>query len=66
MQFIPRGIYFKNGVGVSVVPQVCHDYDECKVVYLPTDHYDFIGPINIVGKTLDQIKTEAETYRAKS
>jgi hypothetical protein len=32
------------------------------VVALPTDHYDFLGPIKPEGKTLEEIKKLADSY----
>lgn len=64
MQFINRSVYFKAGVcigaGFCAAEQ---DADKTEVIALPTDHYDFLGPIKVLGKTKEQIETEATSYR---
>lgn len=57
---VPRGIAFDKitGKAVAVCPQIDY-YDkqyEQKVIDLPTDHYDFIGDINPIGKTEHEIR----------
>lgn len=61
---IPRLVAFKDGKAVAV-GQHCNHYSGAKleVIHLPTDHYDFIGPVDVVGKTKEQIEAEAEHVR---
>lgn len=65
MQFIPRGIYFKNGKATGTQrPHVSEgDSISLDVIFLPTDHYDFIGPIKVQGKSKEDIEAEAESFR---
>lgn len=61
-QMIPRGVGFKDGIGVCAgnAVHVARDINSVKVVFLPTDHYDFLGPVSVKGKTLEEIKKEAD------
>lgn len=62
----PRAIYFKNGKAVgttmSMLGKGFEYYDSMFIINLPSDHYDFMGPINVFGKTKKEIETEAEQY----
>lgn len=60
---IPRSVYFKDGKAVHTHPSI--SYDKIDVIRLPTDHYDFIGPIPIVGKTKDQIESDIKVFCEK-
>lgn len=66
-QMIPRGVGFKNGIGVCAgnCVHVANDIDSVKTVFLPTDHYDFLGPVSVKGKTLEEIKKEAASVMEK-
>lgn len=60
MQKIPRELAFDaNNVCVAAgCPAVFYWSKEgytLETIAIPTDHYDFIG-VNVVGKTLDEIK----------
>ena len=64
---IPRLIAFDRTTGKAVSAGVAAhshpDYNECQkvIIDLPTDHYDFLGPINPVGKTEAEIRAELAT-----
>ena len=53
---VPRGVKFLNGIAVAVEPAIC-EHDKVEVIFLPTDHYDFVG-YNVKGKTKQQILEE--------
>lgn len=64
MQFINRAVYFKTGVCIGA--GFCaaeREADATEVIALPTDHFDFLGPIKVIGKTKEQIETEAANYK---
>ncbi len=56
---IPRMLAFENGkcvaAGVSA-NRTFYPNAEFKVYDLPTDHYDFLGTINPVGKTEKELQ----------
>ena len=56
MNNYPRSIFFKNGKAIKT-NEFC-DYDSIIVMNLPSDHYDFIGPINVIGKSKSEIEEE--------
>ena len=56
---VPRGIYFVDGKAVCVAPAIPPDGAVQKVMEIPTDHYDFFGPIEYKGLTEDEILKEA-------
>ncbi len=63
MQFIARTVYFKNGKAIGAgFTSAQFEADKAEVIRLPTDHYDFIGPIKVFGKTKEEIEKEAKTY----
>ena len=62
MTLIPRQLAFDaNGICVAagcsceVTPHVA-----TRMVALPTDHVDFLGPVEVVGKTLGEIRSAIE------
>lgn len=60
----PRGLYFVNGLCVGThctVPK--NEKPTMEVVQLPSDHYDFIGPLVIQGKTLAEIKAAVVAFK---
>lgn len=57
MRLFPRGVYFLNGVGVAVSFAPIK-FDQHLGMELPSDHYDFPGPINVKGKSQQQICQE--------
>jgi hypothetical protein len=59
-QKIPRSVYFKDGKAIGTFPS--QPYDSMTVINLPTDHYDFRGPIDIIGKTKEQIEKQVEGF----
>jgi hypothetical protein len=62
-QMIPRAVGFKNGIAVCAGNAVhVNDLDSVEVIELPTDHYDFLGPVTVQGKTYEQIVQEALTW----
>ena len=63
MNKYPRAVYFSNGLGVCAgVSGQLTSHDSMVVVLLPSEHYDFVGPVNVRGKTLSQIEKEVESY----
>lgn len=54
---IPRNVAFVDGKAIAV-GCAASLYTEAvhKVMFLPTDHYDFVG-IDVIGKTEEEIKT---------
>ncbi len=65
MFFVPRLVAFdKNGRCVSAgVGCYTAEYSYTSVINLPTDHYDFIGPILVKGKTEQMIKRELAKWQ---
>jgi hypothetical protein len=66
MSKYPRAIFFKDGKAVGTT-NTMHGkgfdyYDSMHVMQLPSDHYDFLGPINVVGKTKEEIEAEIKSY----
>jgi len=57
MKMYPRSIYFLQGKAIGTFNLGRHD--SMHVMMLPSDHYDFLGSIDIIGKTKDQIELEA-------
>jgi len=56
---IARGVAFDdNGKAIVAGNPTCF-YKNMKVMWLPTDHYDFNGPLNVKGKTEQEIIAEA-------
>ncbi len=64
MNLFPRGIYFKCGKAVGSFPSIV-DYDSQKTIDLPSDHYDFLGPIDVLGKTKEEIEKEVKIFLLK-
>lgn len=64
MIYFPRTVYFKDGkaIGAGVGGSHQKKHDSMEVIFLPSDHYDFIGPIKVCGKTKAEIENEAATY----
>lgn len=60
MTSYPRSIYFKDGKAVGSHSSL--PYDTVKTIWLPSDHYDFLGPINIFGKTEEEIELEIKKH----
>lgn len=54
MTWIPRGLWFFNGVCEGTMAH--SEGASLSVVFLPTDHYDFLGPIQVYRLTLRQIE----------
>lgn len=62
-QFIPRSVYFKDGICIGAgFCSSAHQADQMEIIALPTDHYDFLGPINVLSKTKEQIEQEISKY----
>lgn len=62
---IPRCVAFKNGIAVGgcFYKRTTVDSNvEEKVVLLPTDHYDFAGPVDFIGKTKEQIESDVKQF----
>lgn len=64
-QVLPRAVAFKDGKAISTgnsaeIAKIHDNTVQVLVVGLPTDHYDFAGPVDVVGKTLEEIKAEVE------
>ena len=58
MQKIPRAVYFKDGICLGVGSSWELSDHNLKLTFgLPTDHYDFVGPLADVlkGKTLQEV-----------
>jgi hypothetical protein len=53
--WVPRSLYFKNGKFVGTFNLGTESHDEVHYMHLPTDHYDFCGPINLRNKTYQEI-----------
>jgi hypothetical protein len=60
----PRGVYFKDGKAVGISPYA-GEYDCVHTIFLPSDHYDFAGPVRVNGKTKEQIEQEAVWFECK-
>ena len=59
MNLYSRAVYFKDGKAVGAGVGGSHqDFDHMEVMLLPSDHYDFIGPIKVWGKTKYEIEQE--------
>ena len=63
MTLIPRVVAFDENdkalcAGNAVYAETNTKYT--KIMHLPTDHYDFLGPLNVKGKTAEEIETEAK------
>ena len=67
MSFIPRAVVFRDDKGVCAGCPAGMYVGEpgcvTKTIELPTDHYDFAGPVSVLGKTEEEILREVETYR---
>jgi hypothetical protein len=66
MQMIPRMIAFDRTTGKAIAAGANADHPDYVnsqkvVIDLPTDHYDFLGPINPVGKTEQEVRAEVAT-----
>ena len=56
-KMIPRNVAFVDGKAIAVGCAASLYRDAVhKVIFLPTDHYDFVG-IDVVGKTEEEIQT---------
>ena len=65
LSMIPRAVYFSENKAVGAGFAAPNVYDAVFVINLPTDHYDFIGPISCIGKSKEEIEKEAmELYSA--
>lgn len=65
MYLVYRNVHFgKDGIAVAAG---CwnHVNGYSMTMELPTDHYDFIGPVNVKGKTADQIREEVKSIMEK-
>ncbi len=61
---IPRLVVFDAAGKAIAAGNPANAIDGTKIVIdLPTDHYDFIGPIDVKGKTLEEIQAEILTVR---
>lgn len=56
----PRGVYFVDGKAVCSSPELPPFGATLKVMDIPSDHYDFFGPIQFRGLTELQILEQAE------
>ena len=63
MQLIPRLVAFDENGKAIVAGVAAHLYPggRSKVIALPTDHYDFLGPVKVAGKTEAEIAAEVAT-----
>lgn len=61
---VPRLVAFLDNKAIAVGLS-CNHYPKAKleVIHLPTDNLDFIGPVNVLGKTRKEIELEAECVR---
>jgi hypothetical protein len=64
MNTYPRGLYFKGDKCVGSAPMANTEGARLIVMHLPSGHYDFLGPISVVGKTEEQIKDDVASYVA--
>lgn len=66
MTLIPRQVAFvdDHAVAAGVACQVT-SHDCTEVLFLPTDHYDFLGPVRVEGKTRDEIEHDVQVILAK-
>ena len=58
LAFDRNGRCVAAGCSCEVTPHV-----STAVVALPTDHYDFLGPVQVVGKTMPEIETAILQHR---
>ncbi len=69
--FIPRKLHFSSGICIAYgiatyMYPIAKDLRlEEKVLDFPTDHVEFFGPINPIGKTMDQIQKEIDNHKKK-
>lgn len=57
----PRLVAFEDNKAV-VEGNPAHFYKDKRVISLPSDHYDFAGPIRVEGKTQEQIDQEVSEF----
>lgn len=66
MVVFPRDAAFKDGKCVAVgCPAALYNKKDGythATVWLPSDHYDFIGPLKVEGLTADEIREHAAQY----
>ena len=56
---VPRSVYFKDGIAVGVgIGGWMQSHDKMVVMELPSDHYDFIGLVDVVGKSIEEIEKD--------
>lgn len=65
MSMYPRAVLFKNGRAVGTYTMAI-DHDTMVVMHLPSDHYDFLGPISVVGKTKEEIERDVRTWQEQN
>lgn len=56
----PRSVYFKNTKAIGTFDH--SDHDDMFIIQIPSDHFDFLGPINIIGKTKVEIENEVKEF----
>ena len=66
----PRAVYFDMdgfciGAGVGGMEVARRTKHTEKTMELPSDHYDFLGPINYLGKVKEQIEAEVKVFMSK-
>lgn len=63
MKLINRAVYFIDGkaIGAGFSPAMYSPKVKAEVIALPTEHYDFLGPIDIIGKSKAEIEAEVKT-----
>lgn len=66
-QMIPRTVYFnKDGIAIGAGFSACEqEAAYSRGMHLPTDHYDFLGPVKVKGKTESEIMAEANKLMAE-
>jgi len=64
MKLYPRSVYFVNGRAIGAGFSVAEQDPKKKtvVMFLPSEHHDFLGPINVLGKTQEQIELEVNPF----
>lgn len=62
MKLYPRSVYFVNGRAIGAGFSCAEQESKKKtvVMFLPSEHPDFLGPINVLGKTQEQIELEVK------
>jgi hypothetical protein len=58
LSLIPRLVAFDENGKAICTGCPANLYSNTQTIRLPTDHYDFAGPVNVQGKTKEQIERE--------